>query len=62
MGKSGAQGQASGGGGVWGPPPPLPIQSSDERGTPTALLDHRKHASDEREGAAARGRVDLGDG
>ena len=37
-------------------------QSSDERGPPTALLDHRKHASDERQGATARGGIDLGDG
>ena len=36
--------------------------SSDEHGPPTALLDHRKHASDEREGAPASGGVDLGDG
>ena len=38
------------------------VSSSDEHGPPTALLDHRKHASDEGEGARAHGRVDLGDG
>ena len=39
-----------------------PARSSHERRTPTALLDHREHAGDEREGAAARGGVDLRDG
>ena len=37
-------------------------RSIDQRGPPTALLDHRKHASNERKGAAADGGVDLGDG
>jgi len=61
-GKSLTQGQASGGGGVGTLRHRCLDQSSDERGPPTALLDHRKHASDERKDAAARGRVDLGDG
>lgn len=38
-----------------------PNRSSNERGTPTPLLDHREYPGDEREGARARGRVDLGD-
>lgn len=42
-------------------PPPLPVSSSDDRGTPTAPLDHRAHASDEGKGTPARGGVDFGD-
>ena len=40
----------------------LVARSGHEHGTPTALLDHREHAGDEREGARARGGIDLGDG
>jgi len=38
------------------------FQSDRRAATATALLDHRQHTGDEREGAATRSGVDLGDG